>query len=144
MKNSTAITFFKKPGVILLLVFLAVLAALLMTVHINRPHSYWVSYVTPSPDGRTLTAKLMFSGQKADGTFCEQVRGVVVYESTSQISVDIQVFNTCAPFVSWGRITTTDIGYPFDIDLRLRTPLAGRAVVDKESGQPINIVPPIR
>ncbi|MET8333334.1 hypothetical protein ABZV14_09610 [Streptosporangium canum] len=144
MKNSTAITFFKKPGVILLLVFLAVLAALLMTVHINKPHSYWVSYVTPSPDGRTLTAKLMFSGRKADGAFCEQVRGVVVHESTSQISVDIQVFNTCAPFVSWGRITTTDIGYPFDIDLRLRTPLAGQAVVDKESGQPINIVPPIR
>ncbi|MEV4184117.1 hypothetical protein AB0J28_22095 [Streptosporangium canum] len=144
MKKSTAITLFKKPGVILLLVFLAVLAALLMTVHINRPHSYWVSYVTPSPDGRTLTAKLMFSGRKADGTFCEQVRGVEINESTSQVTVNIQVFDTCMPLFSWGRITTTDIGYPFDIDLRLRTPLAGRAVVDKESGHPINIAQPIR
>ncbi|MDP9869489.1 MULTISPECIES: hypothetical protein [Streptosporangium] len=142
MSHPTPASFFKKPGFIVLLVALTVLAVLLTTVHINKPYSHFIGYVTPSPDGRTLTARLMFGEPKADGTFCEQVRGVEVNESTSQVAIDIQVFNTCSPLFSWGRVITTGIGYPFDVNMSLRTPLARRTVVDKESRQPVSIVQP--
>ncbi|MEU7990602.1 hypothetical protein AB0B56_37660 [Streptosporangium canum] len=142
MSYSTLTSFLKKPSVIVLLVALVALAALLMTVHINKPYSHLISYVTPSPDGRTLTARLMFGAPKADGTFCEQVRGVEVNESTSQVTIDVQVFNTCNPLFSWGRVITADIGYQFDTNVSLRTPLARRTVADKNSGQPIPIVQP--
>ncbi|MEV4378477.1 hypothetical protein [Streptosporangium sp. NPDC049644] len=136
------IAIFKKPGVVLPLVLLLIFAVLLPTAHVRKPHWQWIGYVTPSPDGRTLTAKLMFGEPKADGTFCEQVTDMEVRESASQVAIGIQVLNTCAPLVSWGRTTTTDIGYPFDVNLHLRAPLTGRTVVDKETGQPIEIAQP--
>ncbi len=124
------------------LLLLLTVAVLLAGAHVNRPRWWWIAAVEPSADGRTLTAELMFSRPKADGTFCEQVTGTVVKETASQVAVGVRIYNECAPLFSWGTVRTSAAGHPFDVDLRLRAPLAGRTVVEESSGQRVPIPGP--
>ncbi|MFC7588176.1 hypothetical protein ACFQYP_34120 [Nonomuraea antimicrobica] len=125
----------------LLLALLLVSAVVFVASHVRRPSWQRVIYVTPSEEGRVLTARLMFGEPKPDGSPCEQVTDTEVHETKSHVRIGIQTVNTCAPLIAWRATIRRDIGYPFDVRLSLRNPLAGRAVLDWESGQRLEIGP---
>ncbi|MEW1845928.1 hypothetical protein AB0392_48940 [Nonomuraea angiospora] len=129
----------RRLGIVFALLLLAALTALFATAHINKPRWEWIAQVKPLVDGRTLRAELLFSRPRPDGTFCERVVDTVVEETTAQVAVGVQIYNECAPFLSWGRVRGSLVGHPYTVDLRLRAPLGGRLIVERESGRPIPI-----
>lgn len=136
------ITRHKKLSIALLMLLPLAVTILLSTVRVNKPHWWWIASVRPSADGWTVTAELMLGRPKPDGTFCQRVTDKVVKETASQVTVGVQVYNDCASLLSWGTARDTAEGYPLTVDLRLRAPLAGRAVVEKDSGRRIPIPGP--
>jgi hypothetical protein len=100
-----------------------------------------ISSVTSSSDGLTLTAEITLGKPKADGKRCRRVVGTEAVESASQVIVGIQTRNFCDPGFSfpWEEKPHTLVAYPFNVDLRLKTPLAGRQVLEKESQQRVKV-----
>src|ERR1044072_3672801 len=129
----------RKLGIILAMLLVA-FAVLFATAQINKPHWQWIAQVEPLADGRTLRAELLFSRPRFDGTFCERVVDTVVEEeSAARVAVGVQVYNECAPFMSWGRARSSAAGHPYTVDVRLRAPLGGRLILERGSERPIPI-----
>lgn len=133
----------KKPGVMAISAALLLLAALAMTANVRKAHWHTIAWVTPSPDGQTLTATFtVYKSEDDDSRFCWEVTDTEVQESPSQVTIGVKMNNPCAPLVSWGTIKLPDNGYQFDVQLHLRAPLNGRTVIEKESGQKIEVAQP--
>ncbi|WP_433509174.1 hypothetical protein ACQP2T_35055 [Nonomuraea sp. CA-143628] len=129
----------RRLGIILGMLLLVAVAVLFVTAQINKPYWQWIAQVEPLADGRTLRAELLFSRPRPDGTFCERVVDTVAEESAAQVAVGVQVYNECAPVMSWGRVRGSAVGHPYSVDVRLRAPLGGRLIVERGSGRPIPI-----
>ncbi|GGO15277.1 hypothetical protein [Microbispora bryophytorum] len=130
----------KKPGVMAMSAALLLFAALAMTANVRTADWHTIAWVTPSHDGRTLTATFtVYKPEVDDGRFCWEVTDTDVWESPSQVTIGVQVGNPCAPLLSWGTISMPDNGRSFDVQLHLRAPLNGRTVIEKESGQKIPV-----
>ncbi|WP_433212485.1 hypothetical protein [Microtetraspora malaysiensis] len=124
----------KKLTIVLALMPLLAISVLFWTAHINLPYSPTIAVVKPSADGLTLTVHLVLRRP----TSCEKVTDTAVQESTSQVLLEIQMYDTCSPLLSWGNVVADTLeGYPFSVNLKLQTPLAGRTLVDKATGQKI-------
>ncbi|WP_433345838.1 hypothetical protein ACQP25_25350 [Microtetraspora malaysiensis] len=136
-----SITGLKKPGIIALSFILPIFATLLMTANICRPYWKSIPWVTPPLDGKTLTATFIMD-EPDDRRFCWRVTDTEVQESPSQVTIGIQISNPCAPLLSWGTIDMLDTGYMHKEDLHLNSPLNGRAVIEKESGQKVAVSQP--
>jgi hypothetical protein len=102
---------------------------------------YWdrILGVTVSADERTIVADLVIGPPKADGTSCYEVTNKVTEESTSQVIIGIELRNNCEPLFPWERGISTMEGYPLKVELQLQAPLAGRIIVDRESGERVTI-----
>ncbi|MFB4273177.1 hypothetical protein [Nonomuraea sp. GTA35] len=113
-------------------------AALLLSACGGQAEWYSIDSVTVAPDGRTLTATLMFGPPGSDGTFCEKVTDTEVTESPTKVTIGIEVRDTCEPFFPWqeGRITNM-MAYDYKHDVRLSRPLAGRTVIDRSDQRAI-------
>ncbi|MEV0632138.1 hypothetical protein [Nonomuraea wenchangensis] len=118
---------------------LVALAVLFATARINKPYWQGIAQVEPLADGRTLRAELLLSRPRPDGTFCERVVNSVAEETAARVAVDVQVYNECAPFVSWGTKRSSLEGHPYTVDIQLRAPLGERLIVARGSGSPIPI-----
>ncbi|MEV4294839.1 hypothetical protein [Microbispora rosea] len=130
----------KKPGIVALSAALLLFAALAMTANVRKAHWQTIAWVTPSPDGQTLTATfIVYKSEDDDGRFCWEVTGTEVRESPSQVTIGVRMSNPCAPLLSWGTIRLPDNGRQFDVPLHLCAPLNGRTVIEKESGQKIEV-----
>ncbi|MBB2910544.1 hypothetical protein FHS43_001807 [Streptosporangium becharense] len=102
--------------------------------------SWWrINIATLSLDGLTLTAELAFGEPKADGTHCEKVTDTEVVESPSQVILGVRVLNSCAPSFPWDQRNIAGMEYSFPVKLKLKEPLAGRVVLDRESGLPVKV-----
>nr|WP_189182999.1 hypothetical protein [Microbispora rosea] len=122
---------------------LLILALLAMTADFRTAHWRQIAWVTPSSDGRTLTATFtVYKSEDDDGRFCWEVTDTDVQESPSQVTIGVQMSNPCAPLVSWGTVKLPDNGHQVNVRLRLRTPLNGRTVIEKESGQIVAVALP--
>ncbi|MGI5489350.1 hypothetical protein [Microtetraspora malaysiensis] len=126
----------KKLSIVLALMPLLAISVLVWTAHINLPYSPTILVVKPSADGLTLTVHLVLGRP----TSCEKVTDTAVQESTSQVLLGVQVYDTCGPLLSWGTVADTLEGYPFSVNLKLQAPLAGRTLVDQATGQKIPIL----
>lgn len=126
----------KKLVIILALMPLIAISVLAWTAHINRPYWPTILVVTRSDDDLTLTAHLTF-GRPAS---CEKVTNTTVQESTSQVVLGVQVYDTCSPLISWGGSVADSLdAYNFPVNLKLQAPLAERTLIDKATGQKIPI-----
>ncbi|WP_079316899.1 hypothetical protein [Microbispora sp. GKU 823] len=122
---------------------LLLIASLAMTANVRKADWHTIAWVTPSADGRTLTATFtVYKSEDDDGRFCWEVTDTEVQESPSQVKIGVKMSNPCAPLVSWGTIKLPDNGYQFDVQLHLRAPLNGRSVIEKESLQNIEVAQP--
>ncbi|MGW0805740.1 hypothetical protein [Nonomuraea sp. NPDC002799] len=122
-------------SIILGLLLLVAVAILFATVRINLPRWWRIAEVQPLADGRTLRVELMFSKPRPDGTFCQRVVDTAVEETAALVTVGVQVYNECAPSLSWGTVRGSGVGHPYAVDVRLRAPLGGRLIVERESGR---------
>ncbi|MDP9869224.1 MULTISPECIES: hypothetical protein [Streptosporangium] len=113
--------------------FLLASSMMVLTACSSQTNWQRINIVTLSNDGLTLTAELAFGEPKADGTYCEKVTKTEVIESPSQVILGVQVLNSCAPRFPWERAYTAGIEYSFPVKLKLKKPLSGRTVLDKES-----------
>ncbi|MEU8201161.1 hypothetical protein [Streptosporangium sp. NPDC049046] len=87
-----------------------------------------------------MTVNLTFRPPDAEGEFCQQVKDTEVSETPSQVILGIQVDDNCGSW-PWENGYHPDIGYRYPVELKLRAPLAGRAVIDKETRQRVDIIP---
>ncbi|WP_143020132.1 hypothetical protein [Sinosporangium album] len=96
-----------------------------------------MSSITVSPDGRTLTAELLFSKVEPDGRFCQEIVDKTATESPTSVTIAIQAKNSCQSAFPWSSESSSLVGYPFKTSLTLKSPLGDRKVLDKFSGENI-------
>ncbi|MEV0590660.1 hypothetical protein [Nonomuraea cavernae] len=100
-----------------------------------------VKNVTLSPDGRTLTMQVMFSRPPSNPEPCERVADTIVEESASTVVIGVLVEeDICDRPWPWEEPTySTLTGYPHPVQLRLKTPLGDRAVVNTAAEKPVAV-----
>lgn len=86
----------------------------------------------------------MLGKSRSDDSRCRRVVDAEVIESPSQVIIGIQTRNFCDSGFSfpWEQRNSTLVGYPFDVELPLKKPLAERIVLDKENRLPIKVKQP--
>ncbi|MFI6320139.1 hypothetical protein ACIBG8_21580 [Nonomuraea sp. NPDC050556] len=100
-----------------------------------------VKKVTLSPDGRLLTATVMFTRPASNPEQCERVADTSVKESSTQVVVGVLVEqDVCDRPWPWEEPTYEMLtGYPHPIPLRLKAPLGERVVVDSVTRKPLAV-----
>ncbi|WP_345572829.1 hypothetical protein [Nonomuraea rosea] len=91
--------------------------------------------MTLSPDGRTLTVRVLFSRPPSSPEPCERVAGTMVEESASTVVIGVLVDeDICDRPWPWEEPTMyeTLAAYAHPVRLRLKAPLGGRVVVNAE------------
>lgn len=97
---------------------------------------------TLSADQLTLTVNLTFGEPDEDGTYCERITDKKVTESSSQVIIGVEVDQgICHRSLPWEEDITTSLGYRYPVQLKLKSPLTGRAVIDSTSHQRVRIIP---
>ncbi|MEV4184118.1 hypothetical protein AB0J28_22100 [Streptosporangium canum] len=119
-----------------------ILACQMLTLGACGGQAYWdqIPAVTVSAEELTLTAELTIGPPKVDGTSCYEVVNREVDESASKVTIGVQMRNNCASFFPWEEERSNLAGYPLKVDLHLKTPLAGRSVLDKKSSERVTII----
>ncbi|WP_433212488.1 hypothetical protein [Microtetraspora malaysiensis] len=61
-------------------------------------------------------------------------------ESATQVSIAVQLRDSCAPIFPWQEELHTLEGYGLEVAFRLKAPLAERKIIDKVSGDPVTVI----
>ncbi|MEU0564803.1 hypothetical protein ABZ297_05290 [Nonomuraea sp. NPDC005983] len=118
----------------------AVIGALLAAGCARQADWYPIETAAVGSDGRTITAEIVTGKPGSDGKFCEEVTGTEVSESAKQVVLGIKARNNCEPLFPWEHgIDSTYIGYGRRYQFHLKSPLAGRQLLDQATQQGVPI-----
>ncbi len=98
-----------------------------------------IRVATLSPDGRTLTVKLIFGGPDKTGRPCERVTDTEVTESPSRVVIGVEVDDSCRRSWPWEEEFTNMVGRAHLVQLKLKEPLGERTVVNNSDDEPVTI-----
>jgi hypothetical protein len=102
-----------------------------------------IENVTLSPDGRTLTVKVMFSRPPSHPEPCERVADTTVKETRSTVVIGVlteeDICDRPRPW-PWEEPTYSLLmGYLHPVELQLKAPLGNRSVVNTATGKPVPV-----
>ncbi|MEU6726555.1 hypothetical protein ABZ917_22880 [Nonomuraea wenchangensis] len=98
-----------------------------------------IRVATLSPDGKTLTVKLIFGAPDETGRPCERVTDTEVTESPSRVVIGVEVDDSCRRSWPWEEELTNMVGRAHLVQLKLKEPLGERTVVNSSSDEPVTI-----
>ncbi|MGP3912469.1 hypothetical protein [Nonomuraea sp. 10N515B] len=118
----------------------AVTVALALSSCGRQPAWFDIESATISPDGKTINATILTMRPDSQGNSCEEITGQTVSEYAAEVAIGIEVRDNCEPLFPWEEgIDTTDFGHARTIQLRLKSPLGDRRLVDLATQQEVPI-----